>query len=60
MHFFHGCRALSPDGAMPRGITKLPIYKQETSKFSEDETLKLLADLKRFEASVFIDLMYKG
>ena len=45
---------------MPRGITKLPIYKQETSKFSEDETLKLLADLKRLEAPVFIDLMYVG
>ncbi|RUS77352.1 hypothetical protein EGW08_014889 [Elysia chlorotica] len=47
MPFAWSAIALSPDGAMPRGITKLPIFKQETSKFSEEETLKLLVDLKR-------------
>ncbi|KAH9498544.1 Dedicator of cytokinesis protein 9 [Bulinus truncatus] len=49
MPFAWSALALSPDGSMPRGRTKLPLYRQENSKFSEDEVIKLLQDLKRPE-----------
>ncbi|XP_055868577.1 dedicator of cytokinesis protein 9-like isoform X6 [Biomphalaria glabrata] len=49
MPFAWSAIALSPDGAMPRGRTKLPLYRQENSKFSEEEVIKLLNDLKKPE-----------
>ncbi|XP_059143598.1 dedicator of cytokinesis protein 9-like isoform X5 [Physella acuta] len=49
MPFAWSAVALSPDGGMPHGLTRLPLYRQETSKFSEEELMKQLQDLRRPE-----------